>query len=249
MRVIDISSRLTILSLLLALAAFAQSIGTDGNIVPDNPEKFLRTHHVVITEEGLVAALRSPNTGVRNAAAGVLADRWPARALPTLEQAIKDEKDEFTRVTIAFRLAKIGGQAGRDALRSECHSDGNWGSTKMFAAKSLIELDDYSCVDSLLKILKTTSDPQDTYAKEETIELVPRLLGHLGEFKPQQIYELLETALEDPAVGVRMDAARILGQLGVVHAIPKLQAAIAKEQEPGIKDIMKTELSRLQQIK
>jgi HEAT repeat protein len=116
----------------------------------------------------------------------------------------------------------------------------------MRAARSLIELGDYSCTDTILQILEAPSDPQDTVAKESAIELVPKIIPHLGKLRPERLYEFLEIALEDPAVGVRMDASRMLGQLNVVGAIPSLQAALAKEQEPTIRDIMATELARLE---
>ena len=134
-------------------------------------------------------------------------------------------------------------------LGVECHRWSNWGSTKIMATSDLIALKDFSCLDVVLNVLKHSSDPRDSSAKQQAIGLAPSVIEYFGETKSQQVYELLESALEDPAMGVRMEASTQLGQLGWVHAIAKLQSAIDKEQDLFVRDVMATEVSHLIQKK
>jgi HEAT repeat protein len=55
------------------------------------------------------------------------------------------------------------------------------------------------------------------------------LLGALGRIKSAAISELLIGALDDPEVGIRMEAARVLGVRKDRRAVPRLLQAVAEE--------------------
>ncbi len=149
---------------------------------------------------------------------------------------------------MAFDLAKLGDNAGREMLVSECHNTSEWGSTRVMAARYLSELREDSCVDSVLDILQSDSDPQDTISKIEALELVPTFIGHATGQDSQEVLELVAKALDDPDLGVRLTASHMLVRLGDVPAIPKLQAALEREQDDTVYSAMLGDLKRLGEL-
>jgi HEAT repeats len=234
----------TLFFLLFAIVAAAQ-ITIAGEGQPHSSEQFLKEHHVSTAKPDIISALEAGDPEVRKVAAEVLSQRWPEDADSPLEAAMLQEIDADTRIFMAFDLATIGGRTGREMLITECHNDGQWASTRILAARSMTQLHDDSCVDSILETLRSDSDPQDTLAKVDALNLVPDFIDHSGEQEYRNILDLTMNALNDPDAGVRLTASVTLGRLGDVSAIAPLEAAITSEQDPNISDAMLHELKRL----
>lgn len=164
-----------------------------------------------------------------------------------IEVAMLRENVEFNRVSMAFDLAKLGDDAGREMLVSECHNTSEWGSTRMMAAMYLSGLQEDSCVDSVLAILQLDSDPQDTNSKMDALELVPSFIGHPTGQDSRRVLELVAKALDDPDLGVRLTASNMLVHLGDVSAIPRLQVALEREQDETVYSAMLGDLKRLKE--
>jgi HEAT repeat protein len=236
------------LLVLCAVAVWPQSNDPNANI-RDMPERVLRSHHLKITEQDAIAALGSDNSGERVSAADVLSSHWPKEAVAPIEAAMLKESDQLTRVHLAWDLAKLGDDAGRGMLVSECHAASEWGTTRMLAARWMSELHDDSCADSIIEVLRLDSDPQDTMSKVEALNLVPTFVRHPTAMDSGGIVALVENALDDPAGSVRLTASQTLVRLGDISAIPHLQAAVAKEQEEAIRSAMSSDVKHLQELK
>ncbi|MGA8763447.1 MAG: HEAT repeat domain-containing protein [Candidatus Sulfotelmatobacter sp.] len=158
------------------------------------------------------------------------------------------EKDERVRIVIASDLAELGDKAGREMLTTECHNASEWGSTRILAASMLTQLHDNSCVDAILEILQSDSDPQDTLAKIDALDLVTMFIDHSSPHEYRKVLDLVMKALRDPDLGVRLTASVTLGSLGDASAIPVLQAALDGEQEETVRSAMLVELKRLRSL-
>jgi HEAT repeat protein len=214
----------------------------------DYEEQFLQEHHIAITNQAVTAALRDHEAGVRQAASHVLSNRWPQQAVPPIQEAMLREDDVLVRVYLAGDLAELGDDAGRQALRTECHNNENWGSTRIAAARSMIHLHDDSCDDAVLEILRADSDPKDRLAKVYALELVPSFIYHSDSRDYQLVMDLTVRDLNDPDGGVRLTTATTLGSLGDPSAIPALQVAVENEQDATVRNAMLTELKRLTRV-
>jgi hypothetical protein len=101
-------------------------------------------------------------------------------------------------------------------------------------------------VDAVLEILRSDSDPQDTLAKVDALNLVPSLIHHSTAQEHQAVMDLTVNSLNDPDAGVRLTASTTLGRLGDTSAVAALQVAVASERDPNIHSAMLGELKRLQ---
>jgi HEAT repeat protein len=235
--------------LLIPIFAAAQvSISVEGQPVPDSPERFRKAHHVSTTKDAVITALQNVDPEVRKVAAEVLSRRWPRDAKAPLEIAMLQENDAFSRIFIASDLAKIGARAGYEMLITECHNTSEWGSTRILAARGMTELHDDSCVDSVLETLRSPSDPQDTNAKIDALNLVPDIIKHFSGQEHRNVMDLTMSALDDPDAGVRLTASVTLGRLGDTSAIAALQAAGTTEQDATVQNAMLGELKRLKTL-
>lgn len=219
------------LAILIMTTICSQSFRAE-QLTIDRPDKVLRAHGVALTKHGVVAALRSKNIEVRQAAADVLVDRWPQIAGSAIEQVMRKDPDGFTRVRMATDVARLGDTAGREALINECHNATEWGSIRMDAAGALTEeFKDDSCLDVIVGILQSDSDPRDTGAKGWALQLTPHLIGRLDREQSHKLFELVMKSLDDPWPGIRTTASMMLEQIGDAAAIPSMEAAIAKEKD------------------
>jgi hypothetical protein len=214
----------------------------------DNTEQFLREHNISATEEAVTAALWNSDPAVRRAASHVLSSRWPQNAAAPIQEAMLQEDDGVIRVSLASDLAQLGEKPGREMLLTECHSRSEWDSTRVLAARSMFDLRDDSCVDAVLEILRSDSDPQDTLAKVDALNLVPSFIHHSTAQEYQAVMDLTVNSLTDPDAGVRLTASITLGRLEDSSAVATLQAAVASEQDPNIHSAMLGELKRLQDL-
>ncbi len=237
------------LPVLLAICVWPQERSINGVPIGDMPEQLLKSHHIALTHWSLVAALRSDDAEVRKLTAGILANRWPNDTASAIEEAMLREPVIRNRIWMAFDLAKLRNHTGREMLISECHKRGNWGSDRMLAARFMSDLHDDSCVDSIIDVLQSNSDPNDTVSKEEALDLVPNFIEHLTQRDSQRVFELVANALDDPAPGVRMDAGDVLVRLGDVTTIPRLEAAIARKQEETCRGALDRDLKQMQKAK
>jgi hypothetical protein len=211
----------------------------------DNGEQFLQEHNISITKQAVMAALWDNDAAVRRTASRVLLRRWPKEAVAPLQEAMLREDIALVRVGLAGDLAELGDKAGREMLMTECHNHSNWASTRILAARNLIQLHDDSCIDAVLEVLHSNSDAQDTLAKIDALNLVPSFIHHFASQEYQSVLDLTVKALNDPDSGVRLTTAIILESLGDASAIPALQTALANEPDEAVRKTMLMELKGL----
>ena len=214
----------------------------------DNTEQFLQEHNIPITRQAVTAALGDDDAAVRKAASRVLSNHWPKDAPTPIQEAMLREHDGLIRVSLASDLAHLGETAGREMLLTECHDRSEWGSTRVLAARSMFDLHDDSCVDAVLQILRSPSDPQDTLAKVDALNLVPNIIKHFSGQDYENVLNLTTNALNDPDAAVRLTASVTLGSLGDTSAIDALRVAIATEEDATVHNAMIRELKRLKTL-
>jgi HEAT repeat protein len=171
--------------------------------------------------------------------------RWPKDAILPIERALLNESIVWNKIEMADDLFRSGDPLGRETLVSVCHDLTVGGSARMAAANRLVPFKDDSCRDSVLSILKSATDLQDTDAKEQALMLAPALLGQSGTEQYRTVFQLLTKSLRDPAANVRVIASAMLGQIGDPAAIPSLEAAIAKERDNTYRTWMSNSLAKL----
>ena len=211
----------------------------------ENTEQFLQKYNIPIARQAVTAALVNEDAGVRKSASHVLCRRWPRDAVRPIQAAMLREDDSLVRVSLANDLAQLGDPAGKEMLVTECHKSGEWGSIRILAARDMLDLHDDSCVGAVLEILRSPSDPQDTYGKVDALQFVPDLFKHLSGREYRNAIDLTTNALSDPDPGVRLTASVTLGRLGDPSATAALQAAIATEQDATVQKAMLDELRHL----
>jgi HEAT repeat protein len=215
----------------------------------ENTEQFLQAHNIAITRQAVTAALVNEDAGVRKSASHVLCRRWPRDAVKPIQAAMLREDNSLVRVSLANDLAQLGDPAGREMLVTECNKSGEWGSTRILAARDMLDLHDDSCVDAVLEILRSPSDPQDTYGKVDALQFVPDVIKHLSGQEHRNAVDMTMNALSDPDAGVRLTASITLGRLGDTSAIAALETAVTGEQDATVQDAMLREVKRLKTLR
>jgi HEAT repeat protein len=224
------------------------AVGVAEQPTPDYEEQFLQEHHIAITNQAVTAALSDKDAGIRQAASHVLSSRWPEQAGPAIQQAMLREGDALVRIYLPDDLAELGNDAGRQRLKAECHNNENRSSTRIVAARSLIDLHDDSCDDAVLDVLRADSDPQDTLANVYALNLVPSFIHRSDSRGYQLVMDLTVEDLNDPDQQVRLTSATILGSLGDPSAIPALQVAVENEPDAKVRAAMLIELKKLMRV-
>ncbi len=199
-----------------------------------------------LASSGLIEALNDANREVRLLAAEALGLMTIPDAVPALSAALRDEWDQVRRFA-ARSLEKVGNASALPAL-SEALDDADQ-ITAAHAALALGKIGRSEAVPALLATLRKTAHPElhtdlyracafalsqigavmanDTEAVDKTV-LVPALLEALG----------------DEHYGVRVKAARLLGQLGDERGVDFLIAALDDEHY-GVRVVAARSLGQL----
>jgi HEAT repeat protein len=213
---------------------------TDGRL--ETVSEALRRHNIEHTEPALVAALQNQDPEVRELAARALADDGAKHTIPSIKDALSTETVPTNQANIAFSLARLGEEGGRETLKKMCSdaTEPEW--LRMLAAVNMRSLNDDSCLPSIMQVLQSRGNPD---GRKQALYLVPSF-SHLPAQSFRPLLDLVEKELSDPESGVRMTASSVLGQIGDVSAIPYLRKAIAREYNEGCREQMRMDLKNLE---
>jgi HEAT repeat protein len=210
--------------------------------------ELLKEHKIELTEPALLEALKNPDASVRYLAAMKLAEDKAVNAIPAIEQALTAENVPRTRVNIALALGLLGDQAGIDELKNMCADKNFVPEFRLYAVRYMFDLHsekDEDCLSAAEEILESKN--ANFGDRVSALELLPRFQD-LTPDESRRIFRLFVSALEDSEPVVRMAASQSLAGLGNASAIPYLKAAIAREQEEGVRSVFDSELRKLQAI-
>jgi HEAT repeat protein len=207
---------------------------------PPSTEQLLRQHHVELTQDSLIRALRDPDSQVRYLAAEKLAEDGAQDTIPSIAAALKIEKVPATRVNMAFALALLRDENGFASLRAECADSGVPGYLRARAATYLLDLHREDCFYSILNMLESDTDPDSL---TQALSLIPSF--HVAHQDSERVLRPVADALADKTPAVRLQASVALGLLGNAAAIPALENALAEEQDDAVRLQMKSDLQKL----
>lgn len=209
---------------------------------PPTVAEKLKEHHIGLSEEELVSALRNPDGEIRSLAAVQLAGIKAYGAVPNIIDALGRETLPVTRINLAVALVWLGSDKGRDVLRASCNSPAEPSALRTQAALYLLDLGDGSCLNALVNILE--SDSEST-VKIQTLSLMPRFKD-VSEADSTKVRALCVRHLHDPTPAVRLAASNVLVAFKDKSAIPDLQRAITSERDEVVREQMKAALHQLE---
>ena len=205
----------------------------------------LTRHHIELIKPALIEALRNPDGEVRGLAAWQLLEMKAEDSLPQILQAVRDERDGATKVSLASAAAYLGAKEGTTALEGICHDSSEHDWVRTDAARHLFDLGDRACLPDLWKLMESGNV---SYTRVAAISLVSQLHDRTASESAQVERSTLE-ALDDSNAYLRGYAAVMLGNLRDTTAIPYLRMAIQVEKEDTIKSQMETSLRSLLALK
>jgi HEAT repeat protein len=208
---------------------------------PRSTNELLVEHHVKLTTESLVRALKSSDAEVRYLAAEKLAEDGVKDAIPSITEALSAEKVPGSRVNIAFALAQLGENKGAAALESECNNDNVPGYVRMRAVRYLLDMHMSGCLNAVLNLAESKVDPD---SRIQAISLLPSF-QHSSKEDSQRIFDVLVGALRDPTPAVRLEGSVALGAFGNTSAVPYLEGAINSEEDEVVRGQMQGSLEVL----
>jgi HEAT repeat protein len=188
------------------------------------------------TDEQLYRALRDPRPGVRSLAAGQLAENHNANSVAYLLDALDHENDPLVKANLARALTAFHDRAGMDALVALCKDSTAPGDLRIQSADNLSHLGDESCFPSIVKLDgDTASSP---LAQAALLYFLDANKEKVPAYRQDDLLRGLESALQDPAPGIRQAAAQVMEKYDVVSAQSSLEDALAREHDPGAKAAM-----------
>jgi len=202
-----------------------------GEGAPVSDAEILERYHVSMTRDGLAAALRQPNSGVRAQAALALAGKEEKGTAPAILSALSAEAFPGARIALALSAGILGADDGVVALRDMC-GDPAWApGLRMSAANAMLYLRRDDCLGSVLDVLRLHEDDQ---AVVSALCLLGRF-QHVTADQAVQIRELISASLKSEGVTVRFYASRAFPQFGDYASLYALQGALAVEREDGVR--------------
>jgi HEAT repeat protein len=204
----------------------------------------LQEHHIGLSEEELISALRNPDGEVRSLAAAQLAAIEAQGAVPSIVDAMERETLPLTRIRIARALAQLGSEKGRDVLRANCINSAEPSFVRTEAAFYLLDISDGDggCFNALVNMLESDKESD---AKIQALSLLPRFKA-VSEGDSIKVRGLCVRHLQDSKPAVRIAASQALVAFQYGAAIPDLQRAIAAEPDENVREQLKVALRQLE---
>jgi HEAT repeat protein len=205
-------------------------------------EETLRGHNIQLTRPGLTEALHNADPEVRSLAAQKLAQDGAKDTISAISKALADEKVPETRTSLALALATLGDDQGLKALQDICRDPNMQPYNRLEAARFMIQHGQQeACLTTVVELLdRGTPDSRQTAAW-----IVPQLRDLSAEDSARVLQAALR-ALTANAPQVRSAASHALSTLKDSSVIPHLRAALASEQDQGVRSQMQTDLDKLE---
>jgi HEAT repeat protein len=226
----------------LATRTFCQDTVSASVGGPASTAGLLKVHHVDLTTESLVRALKNPDAQVRYLAAEKLAEDNKREAIPSIAVALTAESAPAARVNIAYALAMLKDDRGVTALNAQCENSDIPGFLRVRAAGYLLNLHSESCLDSILGILESGADPD---SQSQALSLLPEFHRASNE-DSQRIFDLVVKGLAEQTPAVRIEASITLGRLRNTSAIPYIESAMGNEKDEAVRSQMQAAIEALQ---
>jgi HEAT repeat protein len=243
---------LLVTTILYAGVGQQTQVRDDGGQPPPDfrPAEVMQRHGIALTTQSLVEALRNQDELVRVAAAMELAHRKAIDATPLMVEALNEEKTRKVQMEIAYSLARIGEETGKEAgliaLQSICHDKNAPSRDRLLAARYSLDFKNEGCLGDVIEILEMPQlHDTDFQLQIQGLSLVPRF-EHASEDDSKRIRSAAAESMSSPDPTVRMTAADALAKRGDKSAIQTLKGAIAVEQNELVRSSMSGSLNTLE---
>jgi hypothetical protein len=207
------------------------------------PADILRKHHIPLTRAGILGALSDPDPKIRWVAAAELADEKATDTVADIEKALESEQVPTAQVNMAYALARLNDERGRDYLRTRCARPGHDGASLM-ATQYMVSLHESdACAGGIVATLESAAY-KDTWG--DALRIAPGL-ENLSEKDSQSLFDLAVERLTGTEPYVEMCAAHALADMGRPEAIPALQNAISNAGNDVLRGDLQRALKKLQE--
>ncbi len=220
---------------------------------PVKPLHWLGRHGVLLTHDGLVAALKNPDVLIRRFAAQQLSEINDDKdAIPAIRDAAARDPKFANRLYMAYDLARLGDASGADSLKAAC-SDVSVGIyDRLQAADEMLYLHSDVCFPDVLSILRSSTDAGAVVQALEFCSNAKHQLEDEGnqntppdKQRDRLVLELVAKRVSDPDGSVRFIAGDALARLGDSSQAYILEDAISRETNEGMRRSLEEDLEIL----
>ena len=125
------------------------------NAAQDDPAACLQASGYTLDRSDLVRGLHDARPGIRAQAAGMLGEKKYTDALPALEKAISDEKNEKVLFAMLTSAQELGAPDAEKRLSTFCSSHDE--ALQFMAASYLQSLGDNACIQDMIRFTASPS--------------------------------------------------------------------------------------------
>lgn len=125
---------------------------------PPTIDQALQAKGIQLTETALRAALQDPRIEVRGLAAGALAERHDAQAIPEIHNRLTKATNPNERLNLAQALVELGDSEGASTMVAMCTDVKTPESLSLLVASRLAEAGNVTCSPAVARILSVTSN-------------------------------------------------------------------------------------------
>jgi len=242
-----ISMILTTVGFALIGVATAQDTVTKTDHALKSFADSLRSHGIEISKQALTIALSNNDPEVRALAANQLAQDHDSDAIPSIEQALSNEKDSRTRVEISSALWALGDSKGANELQAMCSTASLPIAVTIEAVQNLqmVHLSTSGCVTTVLESLKKV---ESIDYRADILSLFPAMYIDSTDNQAGQIVSVSENLLSDTTQqpAVRMSASHVLAQIKSSSSAAVVRSALLRESDPIVQASLKEDLKVLE---
>lgn len=238
-----VTSCLVIVICMLVSDISAQTVSSQGEGRLNTLGDLLQQHHIALTNDALIEALRNRDLEIRWLAAQKLAEDKATDSIPYIIAALRsDRTTSRSKVNIAFALAELDSEEGYRTLSEICIDTKVQPHLRLLASRYLLIFGKQTCLSSVIDVLQMQADDD---LRAEALQLISRFAKVAGNDR-NKIGEVIANYLVNESPTLRLNAAIALANVGDPAAVPALKAAIEREKEAAVRSQMEDDLRALE---
>lgn len=211
---------------------------------PPTIEETLSREGVGLSNEALLASLKSPKAEVRGMAAVLLAQRGYKSAIPAMNAALEEESDPTGRLNLASALDRLGQHSGLSALETLCNDQTLPADLRMNAAKKSLAHGGGTCAAAATEVLSASDNPASQLSALNYF-LDGRLPASTMEAYSSDLIKGMHRALDSEVAAVRRGSAECIGRFKLSSERSHLLTVMRMESDSNAKAAMQKAVDEL----